>query len=65
MSTTIFALEQNGFPVKIEEGSTSAYIFGQDVSSALSKTFESKRDGKNRPIATALRPSTSMSGVET
>jgi len=31
MSTIIFTLERNGFGVKVEEGSTSAHIFGQDV----------------------------------
>ena len=31
MSTIILTLERNGFGVKVEEGSTSAHIFGQDV----------------------------------
>lgn len=42
MSTIVFALEENGFPVKTEQGSTSAHIFGQDIKFAIREDLKVK-----------------------
>jgi hypothetical protein len=42
MSTIIFALEENGLPVKVEQGSTSAHIFGQDIKFAIREDLRVK-----------------------
>ena len=46
MSTTVFALEENGFPVKIEKGSTTAHIFGQDIKFAIGEDLRVKETRK-------------------
>jgi len=42
MNTIVFALEENGFPVKKEQGSTSAHIFGQDIKFAIREDLKVK-----------------------
>lgn len=46
MSTILFTLEENGFPVKIEQGSTSAHISGQDIKFAIREDLRVKETRK-------------------
>jgi hypothetical protein len=50
-STIIFALEENGFPVKIEQGSTSAHIFGQDIKFGIREDLRVKESRKAPGLA--------------
>ncbi|HUM06415.1 MAG TPA: hypothetical protein VLT90_13200, partial [Terriglobales bacterium] len=42
MNTIVFALEENGFPVKTEQASTSAHIFEQDIKFAIREDLKVK-----------------------
>jgi hypothetical protein len=51
MGTIIFALEDNGFPVKTEQGLTSAHIFGQDIKFAIREDLRVKENRKAQGLA--------------
>jgi len=46
MSTIVFALEENGFPIKTEQGSTLAHVFGQDIKFAIREDLRVKETRK-------------------
>src|SRR3982751_414244 len=46
MNAIVLALEENGFPVKTEQGSTSAHIFGQDIKFAIREDLRVKETRK-------------------
>jgi hypothetical protein len=46
MNTVVFALEDKACPVKIEQGSTSAHIFGQDIKFAIREDLRVKESRK-------------------
>jgi len=51
MNTVVFALEEKACPVKIEQGSTSAHIFGQDIKFAIREDLRVKESRKARGLS--------------
>jgi hypothetical protein len=51
MNTIVFALEENSFPVKVEQGSTSAHIFGQDIKFAIIEDLRVKESRKQQGLS--------------
>jgi hypothetical protein len=60
MNTIVFALEENGFPVKTEQGSTSAHIFGQDIKFAIREDLRVKETRKAEGLSHVYERSGSL-----
>jgi len=60
MNAIVFALEENGFPVKTEQGSTSAHIFGQDIKFAIREDLRVKETRKAEGLSHVYERSGSL-----
>jgi hypothetical protein len=60
MSTIVFALEENGFSVKTDQGSTSANIFGQDIKFSIREDLRVKETRKAQGLANTYERSGSL-----
>jgi hypothetical protein len=46
MSSIVLGLEENGFQIKTEQGSTSAHIFGQDIKFSIREDLQVRETRK-------------------
>jgi len=60
MSTIVFALEENGFSVKTDQGSSSANIFGQDIKFSITEDLRVKETRKAQGLANTYERSGSL-----